>query len=139
MVILIARILAVIFVILGLLHVYWAMGGGWGASAAIPEKAGKPLFKPGPAATLAVALLLIAAALVTLGRAHLIHLGMPAVIWRVGIWVLFAVFLVRAIGDFHHVGFFKRNRGTPFARLDSRLFSPLCLVLSLGALVVAVS
>ncbi|MCR2804035.1 hypothetical protein [Paenibacillus soyae] len=27
------------------------------------------------------------------------------------------------------MGFFKRNGGTPFARMDSLLYSPLCLLL----------
>ena len=44
------------------------------------------------------------------------------------------VLLARAVGDFRYVGFFKRVRGSRFATLDSRYFSPLCLLLGLGAL-----
>ena len=44
------------------------------------------------------------------------------------------VLLARAVGDFRYVGFFKRVRGSRFATLDSRYFSPLCLILGLGAL-----
>jgi catechol 2,3-dioxygenase-like lactoylglutathione lyase family enzyme len=47
------------------------------------------------------------------------------------------VFLLRAVGDFRLVGFFKRVRGTPFARWDTRLFSPLCVALGLASLWVA--
>ena len=42
--------------------------------------------------------------------------------------------LVRAIGDFGYVGFFKRKGGNPFARLDTRVYSPLCLLLAAGTL-----
>ena len=45
-----------------------------------------------------------------------------------------AVFALRAVGDFRCVGFFKRVKDTPFAVWDSRLFSPLCGILSLLAL-----
>jgi hypothetical protein len=44
------------------------------------------------------------------------------------------VFLVRAVGEFKLVGFFKRVRGTSFARWDTWLFSPLCLGISFAAL-----
>jgi hypothetical protein len=44
---------------------------------------------------------------------------------------------VRAIGDFNYVGFFKRRRGTRFAHLDTRLYSPLALGLGLGTAIVA--
>ena len=44
--------------------------------------------------------------------------------------------LLRAIGDFHLVGFFKTVRGSRFAWLDSSLYSPLCLALALGVFVV---
>jgi len=52
---------------LGTLHVYWASGGRWMAEVATPKRGGQPLFVPGRAATLVVALLLCAA-LVLLGR-----------------------------------------------------------------------
>jgi hypothetical protein len=45
--------------------------------------------------------------------------------------------LARAVGDFKYVGFSKRVRGTPFARLDTWIYSPLCLLLALGVALVA--
>jgi hypothetical protein len=45
---------------------------------------------------------------------------------RIAVWLLAAVFALRAIGDFRYVGFFKRVRNTGFARLDTRAYSPLC-------------
>jgi len=49
------------------------------------------------------------------------------------------VFIVRAAGDRKHVGFLKRVRDTEFARRDSRIYSPLCLLLGLGAAAIVVS
>ena len=48
-----------------------------------------------------------------------------------------AVFLARAIGDFRLVGFFKRVQGSRFARLDTLVYAPLCLILGIAALFVA--
>ena len=45
--------------------------------------------------------------------------------------------IVRAIGDFKYVGFFKQRRGTRFALLDTRFYSPLALALGVGVAVVA--
>jgi Protein of unknown function (DUF3995) len=48
-----------------------------------------------------------------------------------------AVFVVRSVGDFRPLGFFKRARGSRFARLDTFVYAPLCLILGLAALFVA--
>ncbi len=55
------------------------------------------------------------------------------------VFALAAGLLLRAVGDFRLVGFFTRTRGTVFARLDTPVFSPLCLVLSFGVFHVALS
>jgi hypothetical protein len=44
------------------------------------------------------------------------------------------VFAVRAVGDFRYCGFFKRVKGTAFARKDTLIFSPLCTLLAALAL-----
>jgi hypothetical protein len=47
-----------------------------------------------------------------------------------GIWFVAGIFLLRAIGDFHYIGFFKQVRDSRFARLDTLVYSPLCLLLA---------
>jgi len=54
-----------------------------------------------------------------------------------GCFGLALLLLLRAIGDFRLVGFFKTVRGSRFAWLDSALYSPLCLALALGVFLVA--
>ncbi|EGD05771.1 hypothetical protein B1M_04736, partial [Burkholderia sp. TJI49] len=46
--------------------------------------------------------------------------------------VLALIFAVRAVGDFRYVGFFKRIRGSRFARMDTLCYSPLCAALALS-------
>jgi hypothetical protein len=119
------------------LHVYWAFGGQRGLKGTIPEVDGRPLFRPGVGATLAVAFLLAVAAVLVLVRAALIRHPAPPAIARWGTWGVAAAFIGRAVGDFNHVGFFKRRRTTVFARRDTRLYSPLALALGIGAAIVA--
>jgi len=68
---------ATVFFALGLLHVYWAAGGKWGTDVTIPKQDGKPLFQPPPAGTLLVALFLLSAGLVVLGRLGLWGAALP--------------------------------------------------------------
>jgi len=90
------------------------------------------------AATLAVALLLAAAAGVVFGSLwtwerpawnHLFH-------W--GTLLLGGIFGLRAVGDFRWVGFFKRERGGAFAVRDTWIYSPLCALLSAGCVQAAI-
>ena len=69
---------------LGLLHVYWAAGGKWGTDVTIPKQDGKPLFQPPPAGTLLVALFLLSAGLVVLGRLRLWGAALPRWVFVAG-------------------------------------------------------
>jgi hypothetical protein len=122
-----------------LVHVYWAAGGRLGKGAAIPVRDGSPVLRPSAFGTLAVGIALLAAACLVAVRSGLIVL--PALAWLAGpaVWVLAVVFTARAIGDFRYVGFFKRVKGSRFARLDGAVFSPLCLLLGLLVAIVAAS
>ena len=120
-----------ILLALAALHAYWAAGGTFGKAAAIPEDNGRPVLKPRPAAICRVALALVIAALLIVLRAGLIRRIGAGPVLRLASWGLAAIFMARAVGDFRYVGFFKRVRGTRFARLDTALYSPLCCLLAL--------
>lgn len=124
---------ALLLIVISGLHVYWAFGGTWGSGSVIPEtKAQQPAFVPGKFATLAVAVLLVAAAVLLLMKAGLIQASSGFFIVTWGCLVCAIVFGLRAIGDFRYVGLTKRVRRTRFATLDSYLFTPLCLWLCLA-------
>jgi hypothetical protein len=126
-----------LFAALALLHVYWAMGGRWGRAAAVPTADGRPLFSPSPAGTLLVAAALLIAALVIAGAAGWLGQAVPRRLFRLLTMALAPVFLLRAIGDFKYVGFFRRASESAFAYWDLRLYSPLCLFIAVAALVLA--
>jgi len=124
--------LATVLAFLSALHIYWAFGGRWGWGAALPQVDGRPAFTPSRFATLVVALGLAAAAALPLVRAGVFPFPLPLWLSQGLAGLLSLIFFVRAVGDFRLVGFFKRVRGTPFAIWDTRLFSPLCLLLAAG-------
>ncbi len=102
----------------------------------MPETAGRPAFTPSAASTLAVALALTAAAVLIAAPAGLLQLPVPAQVTDNLVFGLALVLLVRAVGDFRLVGFFKRVRDTRFARLDTAVYSPLCLALAVAVFIV---
>lgn len=124
-----AYLLVLIFVALSGLHWYWVVAGSGDLGGFVPEVEGKPTFEPGRFVTAVVAFLFLLAAALCASQAEL--LGAPRLpIARLGVWGLLVVFSLRAIGEFRWVGFFKKVRGTRFARRDTWIYSPLCLGVS---------
>ncbi|MGO4697412.1 DUF3995 domain-containing protein [Paenibacillus sp. 2TAB26] len=126
-----ALISAVLFVI-GVIHIYWVFGGRHGISIAVPTKnyTSQPLFKPRPIGTAAVAVLFFAGAAFILMFVDIIPVIGPASLPSIAAWALAIVFLARAVGEFRAVGLFKTIRNTHFARMDTYVYSPLCLIIS---------
>jgi len=133
----IAVSLIVIFAFLAAVHVYWAFGGRFAKVAAIPEVRGAPSFVPGRMATLVVACCLFACAVLIGAATGFIDAPFPAMVIQWCCFGLALVMLLRAIGDFRLVGFFKTVRGSRFAWLDSALYSPMCLLMAVGIFLVA--
>jgi hypothetical protein len=115
---------------LSLLHAYWALGGRWASSNTVPVVNSRRAFEPGPGATWAVCGLLALAVMLVLGEAGFIPRGPFPMLFDAGVWGVGVVFLLRAIGNLSTFGFFKKVTGTGFARWDTRLYSPLCLMLA---------
>jgi len=111
----------------------WAIpGGGEGGSV----EAGL-LFRPRETGTLLVAAALAVAVWLVLERGGVAPRSLlPERLAGYGGWALAAVFILRGIGDFRWVGLFKTRRGTLFARWDTLLYSPLCLLIGVGAIVI---
>jgi hypothetical protein len=127
-----------IFIMLSFVHVYWAMNGSLGKEGVIPTlNDGEAVFEPGIVGTFIVAAILGIFAFITTGslgifEAFLSNNFIKYVTLAIGI-----LFMLRAMGDFKYVGFFKSIKETPFAKNDSRYFSPLCLYLGLSSIAIA--
>lgn len=121
----------VVFAGLAAIHVRRAFTGPGAFRAGVPTRPdGAPVLSPGPVAALGVAALLLASGWLLLERADLGLDLLPAPLPAIGTAGVAVVLLLRGIGDFRYVGLFKRVRDTPFARMDSGVYTPLVLALA---------
>jgi hypothetical protein len=118
---------------LALIHFNWVLGGKWGFEAALPtNEAGKRVLNPKKLDSLIVALCLAFFGAFYLFQGVFTEFQIPIWLTTYGGWIIPVIFLFRAVGDFVYVGFFKTIKTTPFAKMDTELFSPLCLFLALA-------
>lgn len=127
---------ATVFAVLAALHGYWALGGFWpgrDSESLAQTVVGSPpgSAAPGPGPCWFVAVLLIGAAATVLGAAGLLALPVPAGTMRWAALLGAAVLLLRGLVGFAHRLIRPATAGSPFARLNALLYSPLCLLLSL--------
>jgi Protein of unknown function (DUF3995) len=125
------------FVALAIWHMWMARSPEINAAAAIPSMPGRPPTIPSTRAFVGVAAVLLLFAGLVAATGGIVRVGIPP---RYLSWLCFALslgLLARAVGEFRYVGFFKRVRGTRFARLDTLVYSPLCLLLAAGVAFVA--
>lgn len=126
-----AVLLTFIFCALSLLHFYWMMGGLWGFYAALPQKTdGSYLFIPSWKDSAVVAFGLTSFGLFYIILSGWIRFPFPEFVLKHCGWFIGGIFLLRAIGDFNYVGFFKKIKSTEFGRRDTWFYSPLCLAIS---------
>jgi Protein of unknown function (DUF3995) len=130
---------ASILTLLGLVHLYWAAGGTFGKGATVPVRDGKPVLRPTPLTTAIVAVGLFAMAALLAANIGWIAIPITPLSLRVCLWLITATFSLRALGDFRYVGFFKRVRDSRFAKLDTQIYSPLCLLLAILVTISAIS
>ncbi len=126
--ILVAAILSLIFLLLSALHIYWGFGGKSVTAATMPTKENNdPVIAPGPIACFVVGIALLSFAVLVLTKAGIILFTLPARLFNYALWVIAVIFLLRAMGEFKYVGFFKQVKTTRFGQMDTRYYSPLCL------------
>ncbi|MEO6870466.1 MAG: DUF3995 domain-containing protein [Ginsengibacter sp.] len=127
----------IIFLLLSILHFYWAFGGKLWYSDVLPtSKNGLRKINPGMIAGFVVAFGLLFFAIIILGNRGLLDKYISVKYFRYGTLIIAAIFLFRAIGDFKYIGFFKKIKGTKFAINDSVIYSPLCLFISFVSLLI---
>ena len=122
------------------LHFYWGLGGKKWVHLAIPtspKATETPLFKPRFFETLAVALGILGFAWVIGAKVGVFStFQLPNSYISNSVLVIAIIFLLRAIGEFRYVGFFKKIKETPFAKMDTLYYSPICLLISLLSFII---
>lgn len=135
---LLSVILFLIFIVLALIHFNWVIGGTWGLDQALPtDEKGEKLFTPGRFDSAIVGIGLMVFGLFYLHQTDFLNIDIPFWIKKYGAWIIPAIFLLRALGDFKYVGLFKKIKDTEFAKADTKFFSPLCLSLGIIGILIA--
>jgi Protein of unknown function (DUF3995) len=117
---------------IGLLYLYWALGGRWLADKASPIVQGSPLIELTWHRRLGAACASFILAAVPVVR-------MLFLLREFLLLTIMAAFAVRALGDFKYTGFLKSNKDSVFAFWDTNVYSPLAAVISILAGYLAVS
>ncbi|HAA15411.1 MAG TPA: DUF3995 domain-containing protein [Cytophagales bacterium] len=132
---LLAYLLVAVFIALAALHFYWALGGNWGFESVLPTTAqGLRILAPTTVDSLVVGTLLFLCGAFYGVLAGTLKVNLPRRLQQVTQWGIPIIFILRAVGDFQYVGFFKQVTGTEFARLDTLFLSPLCLTIGVMGL-----
>lgn len=139
---LLSAIIALVLFAIAALHAYWGFGGVWpgrDAEDCVRRVAGFSGVRqmPGPGPGFAVAGALLAAGVLTMLEGDLIASPLPSLLVSLATLCAALVFLGRGI-----VGFTPAWRRLtpeqPFAALDVRYYSPLCLAIGAGLMILAV-
>ncbi|PWL38267.1 DUF3995 domain-containing protein [Flagellimonas aquimarina] len=127
----IAIFISITLIFLAGLHFYWALFGIKDPSTVLPTNLKSNKVKsPGKFGAVLVGIALLFFAFVFINKVTVYIESGWLNYTSAGIGLLF---IVRALGDFKYVGFFKSAKNSKFSALDTRYYSPLCLLL--GALI----
>lgn len=97
------------------------------------------MMAPRPAGTALVGISLFGMTAIIGSTAGILPLFLPRGFLQDVSIVLALTFALRAIGEFHYIGFFKRVRGSIFAERDTYIYSPLCLVFAVLIAMIALA
>lgn len=131
------RIFALVFLLLAVLHLHWAFGGHWPAQdtrGLARLVVGGQDRMPGPVACVLVALALLIPAV-----ALLIPKALPTLLAQGAIWATALVLLLRGLEGFFEARFRPAIQGDPYAHWNQRIYSPFCLILSMGMMLTGLS
>ncbi len=132
MVTILASITIVFFILCGILHLYWFLGGKTFLKNALPTRDdGSLVLSPSKFSVFIVACGFFFCALLLIAYIRIINITayIPHPLIHYFVITLSIIMFIRAIGDFNYVGIFKKVKKTDFAFFDTTLYIPLCLVI----------
>lgn len=130
-------VLTILFFGLATIHFYWGYGGQWGFTNSLPtNEQGVRILNPKTIDSIIVGLGLLLFGTFYLFLAEIVKIKIAMWFKNILQWLIPLIFILRAVGDFKYVGFFKEIKTTEFANLDTNFYSPLCLVIGFIGLIV---
>ena len=130
-------LLSIILIGLGLIHFSWVVGGKFGFAESLPTKeSGERVLNPKKIDSAIVGIGLTAFGIFYVLKSGIFEYNLPEWIMKYGSWIIPTIFLLRAIGEFKYIGFFKSIKKTDFGKLDTKFFSPLCLIIGIFGIII---
>ena len=130
-------LLSLILITLGVIHFNWVIGGTFGFATSLPTKeSGERVLNPKKIDSAIVGIVLILFGFFYVLTSGLIDYDLPEWIVKYGGWIISIIFILRAVGEFKYIGFFKSVKKTDFGKLDTKFFSPLCLLIGICGIVI---
>jgi len=129
--------LSTILIGLGILHFYWSLGRKFGFTESLPtNESGERVLNPRKIDCLIVGIGLTSFGVFYLFKSGIIEFNLPEWMKEYGGWIIPSIFLLRAIGEFKFIGFFKTVKKTAFGKLDTKFFSPLCVFIGICGIII---
>lgn len=139
MIMILGIIESIIFFVLAVIHFNWMFGGTWGFEKSVPTtESGEKIMNPEKMDSGLVGVVLTLFAIFFLVKTDFIFIDLHPWIMNYTGWIISSIFILRAIGEFRHIGFFKKIKNTPFAKNDTKYYSPLCLLIGLLSLIITI-
>ena len=130
-------ILVIVFLILSGIHFNWSVGGKFGFDKTLPTKEdGTRVLNPKKIDSAIIGIGLLLFAIYYLVKTKILLVDLPHWILNYVGWIISSVFILRAIGDFKYVGFFKKIKATTFGLFDTKYFSPLCAFIGIVGIII---
>ncbi|MDO5969046.1 DUF3995 domain-containing protein [Flavivirga aquimarina] len=131
--------MSLVFFILGIIHLNLVVGGTFGFAESLPTKeTGERVLNPKKIDSAIVGLGLMFFSFFYLVKADFINFNFPDWVLKYGSWVIPAIFILRAVGEFKYIGFFKKIKHTTFGTLDTKIYSPLCFFISITGILIQI-
>jgi len=132
-----SAILVAIYFVIALIHLYWLFGGEKWIDKALPtDKNGKRVLNPGKLETVIVTFGLLLFSFYYSLKIEIFEVEVSRLITEYIGWIISSIFIIRAIGDFKYVGFFKKIKNTKFAEFDTKYFNFISLIIGLIGIII---
>lgn len=128
-----AILISIVLIVLAILHFFWALFGIKEPEAVVPTSiASNQVKTPNKIMAVLVGLILLGFAFVFINKIsnYVDYAWLRYVSIGIGV-----IFIIRAFGDFKYVGFFKTAKNSKFSALDTKYYSPLCLLMGVLVLI----
>jgi len=134
-----SSILVIVYFAIAIIHIYWTFGGEKWIEKVLPtNEKGNRVLNPGKIETFIVVFGLLLFTFYYFSKTGLFDIELPKLVVDYSGWIISSIFILRAIGEFKYVGFFKKIKNTEFGKFDTKYFSILSLIIGIIGILIEI-